>query len=379
VEEGMGCLDEAAATALTSEALIPISRAWTCCFLVSACEAVRDYTRAFEWCDKIAEFSQRYGSRYMLGFCRAHYGAVHMWRGRWGDAEANLQAAVEDYSRSRPGFVPSALVELAELRRRQGNWEECERLLHDAGGGLLCRGRLAFDRGEFQIAVDLAARALRQTPEQRRLERASALELLVRTHVARGDVPNAKAALAELQKLGRIVSTAALSAAVEVAAGIVAAAEGDHELARQLLEDAADHFERVGAPFETAQARMELGTNLLALGRSAAAEREVQVCLTSLIELGAMAEVRRARRLLELSAGEGREEPPLAEVTRREREVLRLVAEGLTNRQIAMRLGVSDHTIHRHVTNILRKLDLPSRTAAAAHAVRQGLAEPSQK
>lgn len=379
VEEGMGCLDEAAATALTSEAMIPISRAWTCCFLVSACEAVRDYERAFEWCDRIAEFSQRYGSRYMLGFCRAHYGAVHMWRGRWNDAEANLQAAVEDYSRSRPAFVPGVLAELAELRRRQGNWEECERLLDEADGGLLCRGRLALDRCDFQLAMEFAERLLRQQPEPRRLERAAALELLARAHIARGELPNASTALAELRELAQLVGTAALSAAVELAAGSLAAAEGDHERARRLLEDAADRFERIGASFETAQARMELATSLLALARNAAAEREVRACLTSLTDLGAMAELRRARRLLAMSVAKGDESLPLGEVTRREREVLRCVAEGLTNRQIAARLGVSDHTIHRHVTNILRKLDLPSRTAAAAHAVRLGLAEQSQK
>ena len=62
-------------------------------------------------------------------------------------------------------------------------------------------------------------------------------------------------------------------------------------------------------------------------------------------------------------------------MTKRERDVLRLLAEGLTNRQIADRLVVSEHTVHRHVTNILRKLELPSRTAAAAHAVRTGLAD----
>ena len=83
VEEGMRCLDEATATALQGEATVPISGAWACCFLVTACTAVRDYERAFEWCDRIAEFAERYGSRYMLAFCRAEYGAVHLWRGRW--------------------------------------------------------------------------------------------------------------------------------------------------------------------------------------------------------------------------------------------------------------------------------------------------------
>jgi DNA-binding NarL/FixJ family response regulator len=91
-----------------------------------------------------------------------------------------------------------------------------------------------------------------------------------------------------------------------------------------------------------------------------------------LIELGAIAEAERARRLLEgpIRGGNGSRLP---KVTAREREVLRHLAEGLTNRQIAGRLVVSEHTVHRHVTNILRKLDLPSRTAAAAYAIRSGL------
>jgi len=73
--------------------------------------------------------------------------------------------------------------------------------------------------------------------------------------------------------------------------------------------------------------------------------------------------------LRELGAGR----PPLPELTPREREVLTLLAHGLTNRQLAARLIVSEHTVHRHVTNILRKLDAPSRAAAAALAARHGL------
>ena len=124
VKAGMRCLDEATVAALQGEATVPISGAWACCFLVTACTAVRDYERAFEWCDRIAEFAERYGSRYMLAFCRAEYGAVHLWRGRWKQAEAMLEASIDDFARSRPAMVGGPLVGLAELRRRQGRWDE---------------------------------------------------------------------------------------------------------------------------------------------------------------------------------------------------------------------------------------------------------------
>jgi DNA-binding NarL/FixJ family response regulator len=136
-----------------------------------------------------------------------------------------------------------------------------------------------------------------------------------------------------------------------------------------------DGYGRSGAPFETARARLELATSLFALGRNDAAERETATALESLLELGAEVEAKRARRQLVAIGGGGSTRLP--EVTPREREVLCLLAEGLTNRQIATRLVVSEHTIHRHVTNILRKLDLPSRTAAAARAVQAGLLDDS--
>jgi LuxR family maltose regulon positive regulatory protein len=363
--------------ALAGDAAIPISRAWVCCFLVSACEAVRDYSRAFEWCDRIAEFSERYGSRYMLAFCRAHYGAVHVWRGRWTEAEAELTAAIEAYSRARPAYVTGPCAELAELRRRQGKWDEAERLLEEAGAdsSLLCRARLALDRGDAQRAIELAERSLRQAPEHARLGRAPALELVVRARTARGELVEASVRLDELKEVARVVGTLPLRAAVDLAEGMLAAASGDHERARCLLEDAVDRFERSGAPFEAAGAGIELATSLIALGRAHDAAREASVCVDSLTALGAAAAARRARKVLEISSGEGGSATPLRDVTRREREVLRWVAEGLTNRQIAERLVVSEHTVHRHITNILRKLDLPSRTAAAAHAVRSGLLE----
>jgi DNA-binding NarL/FixJ family response regulator len=372
VPEGMRCLDEATATALEGDATIPISCAWTFCFLVGACTAALDFERASEWCDRIAEFAERYGSRYMLAFCRAEYGAVQLWRGRWTEAEAMLEASVDDFARSRPAWVGGPLVGLAELRRRQGRAADAARLLDEAGASAkaqLCRARLALDRGRTGQAVDLLERQLRQLPADRGLDRAPALELLVQARAARGELEEARSAAAALREVERRVGTAPLRACADLAEGALARAAGDHERARALLEDAVDCFDRSGAPFEAARARLELATCLLALRRAEAAQREASAALARLLELGADLDAARARRILAAAGGDA----PLATLTPREREVLRLLAGGLTNRRIAEQLVVSEHTVHRHVANLLRKLDMPSRTAAAAHAARSGL------
>jgi DNA-binding NarL/FixJ family response regulator len=349
VAEGMARLDEATAVALAGDADVPISRAWTCCFLVTACTAVRDYERAFAWCDRIAEFAGRYGSRYMLAFCRAEYGAVDVWRGRWADADALLTAAVEDFARSRPAWAGMPLATIAELRRRQGRAADAEALLDRAGasaGAQLCRAGLALDRGDPAGAADLAERILRQLPPARRLARAPALELLVRAQAADGAPGAAGAPLAGLRALATLAGTAPLRAGADLAAGVVAAAAGEHERARALLEDAVDAFERSGGAYDAAVARRELAATLAALGRPDAAARERDAADRALAALRA-----------------GGADPA---ITPREADVLDLLAEGLTNRQIAERLVLSEHTVHRHVANILRKLGAPSRAAAVA-------------
>lgn len=373
VEEGMHCLDEATATALEGEAAIPMSSAWTFCFLVSACTAVLDYDRATEWCARIEEFAERFDSRYMLAFCRAEYGAVHLFQGRWPEAEELLEAAVEDFTRSRPAMVGGPLVGLAELRRRQGRAADAAALLERAGasrGAQRCRARLALDEGDAREAIDILERLLRQVPDQAALERAPALELLVHARAAAGALQDAGEALAELRDVQRRTGTAPMRACADLADGVLAAAGADHERARLLLEDAVDRFAASGAPYELARAKIELAATLAALGRGEAADREAGAALRLLDELGAGTEAARARRRL---AGAARDGAPLPELTAREREVLCVLAEGLTNQQIAARLVLSEHTVHRHVANILRKLGLPSRTAAAAHAAQVGL------
>jgi LuxR family maltose regulon positive regulatory protein len=365
VTEGMRRLDESTAAAMDGEATIPISRAWACCFLVGACAAVRDYQRAAAWCDRIAAFAARYGSRYMLAFCRAEYGVVQLWRGHWSEAETLLEASVEDYERSRPAWVGQPLAALAELRRRQGRRDDALRLVERAGGSVavqLCEARLALDAGESLRAAELADRVLRAVPPERRLARAPAFELVIRARVGRGELDAARRALVALRDVAAHVGTAPLLAAADLHEGVLAAAAGEHERARTLLEDAVDGFHRAGGPYDAALARIELAAALAALGRPEDAAREAAAAAARLDAIGAPAEAERARRVVGGHGATG--------LSPREREVLDLLAEGLTNRAIAERLVLSEHTVHRHVANILHKLRVPSRAAAAARVAR---------
>jgi LuxR family transcriptional regulator, maltose regulon positive regulatory protein len=373
VRQGMRCLDEAAAAALEADVGIPISSAWACCFVVTACSSVLDYRRAVEWCDRILDFAERYGSRYMLAFCRAEYGAVHLWRGDWGRAETLLEAAVEDFTRSRPAWATVPAVWLAELRRRQGRATEAERLLATAGpvaAAQLCRARLALDGGDPVLAAETTERLLRRLPGRDRVDRLPALDMLVRARVARTELAEAASALEDLRHLDRLAGTAALHATADLLEGMLQAARSDHAGARRLLEDAVDGLEAAGGSFDAARARLELAVSLAALNRRDLAEREAVAALSVLSTLGAQPDAVRARRLLRDLRPEGR---PGA-VTRREHDVLCLLADGLTNRQIAARLVISEHTVHRHISNILRKLGVSSRAAAAAQAARSDLA-----
>jgi DNA-binding NarL/FixJ family response regulator len=227
-------------------------------------------------------------------------------------------------------LLVSACVAALDFERA-GEW--CEHIAAFAGPSttaLLCRARLALDEGRALPAVDLIERLLRRVPDDRDLQRAPAIELLVHAHVARGELERAGAALAALREISAGVGTAALRACADLAEGVLAAGGGERERARRLFEDAVDGFERSGAPYEAARARLELATSLIALGRIDVGEREASLAGDRLLALGAAAEAQRARRIL---AAPGR--TPLDELTPREREVVGLLAEGLTNRQIA--------------------------------------------
>ena len=314
VRSGMRCLDEASAAALGGEYEEDFPVCWTCCYLIYACERVRDFERAAQWCRKVDEYTERRRIRWVRHVCRAHYAAVLTWRGDWETAERVLLETQRALAATRPVWAPEATVRLADLRRRQGRLDEAERLFAESEPHLLAvlgQGELALDRGRPLEAAGFAERLLRQLPESNLTQRAGAHELLVRARASRED----------LEALRAIVATVGgdpLRAALRHCEGVVALAEGDLAGARAAFEDAAALYE--GAPFEAARSRAALSSPL----------------------------------------------------SGREIEVLRLVAEGLTDRQIAERLVLSRHTVHRHVANVYAKLGCSSRAAAVARATELG-------
>jgi DNA-binding CsgD family transcriptional regulator/predicted negative regulator of RcsB-dependent stress response len=382
LEEGMRRLDEATTVALQGEAKLLYCVAWACCYLISACERVRDYERATQWCTRVGDFCSEHDI-FLLNICRAHYASVLSWQGRWDEAENQLSAAVGGLEASRPPMVGDALARLGELRRRQGRLDDADELFartETHSLSLLGRAALALDRNDPSEALELADRYLRRFPYSTRVERSAGLEIAIKALALLGEYERAAKELAELREIAVRAGTRPLLAAVRSSEGALAVARSDHDAARRSFEDALDVLAATDARFETARVRLDLAATLDALGRQDQARREIEAALGAFEEIGADGErARAATMLVELRKAPAHRDAnmagtPLAPLSPRELEVLSLVAEGRTNHEIAERLVLSEHTVNRHVANILRKLGLPSRAAAASLAGRHGLA-----
>ena len=195
----------------------------------------------------------------------------------------------------------------------------------------------------------------------------------MRAKAAAGETDAAAAHLSELRSIAEAVGTRPLHATARLCEGLVAAAAGDDQTARAELEEAVDLFATSGAAFELARARLALARVLAASGREDAAARQAVLALERLDEIGATAEAARARELVGDLGARAAPTPavPCDELlTRRQLEVVRLVSQGLTDAQIAKRLVLSRHTVHRHLQNAYARLGCSSRAAAVAEAHR---------
>ena len=263
-----------------------------------------------------------------------------------------------------------AFARLAELRRRQGRGAEAVSLIERAEHhplAILCRAALALERGDPAAAADGAARQIRSLGGAI-IERASALELLADAHADAGRADEATQAAQELRAIAERAGTDPMLGAARHAEGCAHSAAGRHDHARAAFEDAVGLLARAGLPFEAARARVALARSLRDLGRNDAARAEFDRAREAFAGLGAAAEARRASQLQARGRAGAR-----TELSLREREVLALVALGRTNAEIAASLVLSEHTVHRHVANILAKLAAPSRAAAVAAATERDL------
>jgi DNA-binding CsgD family transcriptional regulator len=278
-----------------------------------------------------------------------------MASGRAQEAESALVDVLARLQGSRRLSRLDAVAQLGELRRRQGRLAEAEDLLGQAGyaaSAVTSLAQLDLDRGETARAWSRIEELLRAIPAEQALERVDALAVAVAAGVAAGRTEEARSAAAELTATAALVGTPAFLARASAARARLA--EGTDAV--RLWQDAARSFHAAGLTFDEADTRIELAAALRACAD----------------EPGALEQESLARGLLAVTAAdEGRHDDH--GLTERQLEVLRLLARGLSNAEIASELQLSEHTVHRHVANIYTTLDLGSRAAAAAFAVRHGL------
>ena len=381
VAGGLRCLDEASVAATAGEVPELHAVGLVCCWQIFACERLRDYDRAAQWIERVQEFSKRWALRPLTAVCRTQYAGVLVWRGDWDAAEQELTASSRDLERARPGMTAPPIARLGELRLRQGRLDEAERLFEQSASQPISRlgkAALLLERGNAEQALVVLRQFIDDVAAKEATTRAGALELLVRAHVALGDLASAEEALTDLSEIARSLGTMPIAASAESARGVVRRGNGDYVSAALYFANAADLFEKSGAPFETARAWLDRATSLIEAGGSTNltdAQRDARCAADTFRSLGSTRESERASALLrKLGPTPQTSDPkPHTQLTPRQVEILKLVAQGMSNAQIAKRLKLSDHTVKRHVANLLTKLGLASRAAAVAHAAREGL------
>jgi DNA-binding CsgD family transcriptional regulator len=321
VAEGMTLLDETMAAVSGGEVKGVGAIGEIFCRLLRACERAADVPRAEQWL-ALARRSLVW-TDFVPPTCRQHYGGILIATGRWAEAEDELRAAIRAFEGGYRAERVSPLVRLADLRVRQGRFEEAERLLED---------------GEWHPAA----------------RRVSAVIALGRHQLE----------LAEEQADERAGAWAELTAA-----RVLAHARDGR--APSHLQRAIERFSALGLPLEAARARLELA-GALAPNAGAVALAEARLALRTVERLGAAHDADRAAHTLRGLGAPGRAAPKhYGELTKRETEVLSLLAAGCSNAEIGERLYISRRTAEHHVASILSKLGLRSRTEAAAYALRE--------
>jgi DNA-binding CsgD family transcriptional regulator len=371
-EEGLSLVDETM-VAVTAGELSPIVAGIVYCNTIAFCRDVYELRRAREWTEALTQWCAEQPEMIAhQGLCRVHRAEIMTLGGAWADAVAEARQVGE---RFREGVLNQrALAHAAyregEVHRLQGGFQAAEEAYREATErGLEPQPGLALLRlaqGDHDSAAGAIRRAAAEATQP--LQRAALLPAYVRITIACGDLDAAGAACRELEAIGERQGSDLLQAQAAQARGELDLAEGDAASALQALRRACEEWRELGAPHDAARARVLLALACRALGDDDTAAFELQAARAVFSHLGAAPDVAWVDGL-------GGDAPPSDThgLTARELEVLRLVAAGKSNREIAAALVISEHTARRHLQNIFAKLDVSSRAAATALAIRRGL------
>jgi DNA-binding CsgD family transcriptional regulator len=370
VGAGLGQLDEAM-VAVTGGELSARATGMVYCVVIGICQGLHELRRAREWSTALADWcaAQPEFTGAYRGLCRVHRVALLALSGGWPTAVREARLACDQLTAGYGEMVAgAAFYELAELHRLRGEDADAERAYREAlrYGGEIQPGMalLWLAQGRRDAAAAAVRRALAEAPEPPL--RARLLPAAAEILVAAGDLPGAAQAAAELDGLAGQIGTTALEAMSRQAAGTVRLAEGVADKALSALRAACRLWHELDVPYETARCRVQIALACRALGDDESADLELDAARQVFAELGAAPDVSRVDGLRQGAPDTGGLSP-------RELEVVRLVAAGRSNQAIAAELVLSEKTVARHVSNILAKLGVGSRTAAAAYAYEHGL------
>ncbi|WP_344373755.1 LuxR C-terminal-related transcriptional regulator [Agromyces tropicus] len=360
---GIRMLDEVMVSVTAGE-VGPVPSGIVYCAVIGYCHLTFELRRAVEWTRALDRWCRDQPSLVAFsGQCHAHRAELFRLHGAWSDAMSAARTAEERLEAGDFGAAFGAHYQQAEVLRLRGAFAEAEaRYLRAAESGWdpqpgLALLRLAEDR------VPLAQSLIRRSAEGADpATRCHMLPALVTIEVAAGDLDAARRAADELAAMHRTNESVMLRALAAFADGEVLLAAGRPAEAFARLREARESWSEVGAPFEVARSRVLMARARRDLDEDEAAQLEADLAESAFAELG-------AEPALEALARErgatGRSDVPLTE---REVEVLQLVTRGITNREIAGELHLSEKTVARHLSNIFTKLDVASRAAATAYA-----------